>query len=229
MDLTGKQFGRLTVIEYAGDYKWRCRCECGTEKNIRGGDLIAGRTKSCGCLRKELIRDRRLQDLTGLRFGRLQVVGISNTEYNHVTWKCACDCGNTIEAPTSYLVSGDTKSCGCLKSETMINRNLKHGFSHKERLYHIWKGMHERCENANSISYENYGGRGIQVCEEWDDYAVFREWALANGYDESLPTKECTIDRKDNNKGYYPWNCQWASMTIQAANRRPRGTKRGNL
>ena len=224
-DLIGKRFGHLMVLSYAGDYKWLCRCDCGTEKQVRSYDLKSGKTRSCGCLKKELIRKRNLEDLTGMIFGRLTVLGIANDEFNNVTWRCRCQCGNIIDVPAGYLKSGDTKSCGCLKHDAVAKHNFVHGFSGEERLYHVWKGMRERCNNPNSKSFKNYGGRGIRICDEWDSYLAFRNWALSNGYDESKPARECSIDRIDNGKGYSPDNCRWVDMATQAANRRQREYK----
>lgn len=92
--------------------------------------------------------------------------------------------------------------------------NTKHG-GKGTRLYHVWKGVRYRCNSTSSPAFQNYGGRGIGLCDEWDDFSVFREWAYSHGYNDSL-----TIERIDVDKGYCPENCKWVTLEDQAKNRR---------
>lgn len=117
------------------------------------------------------------------------------------------------------MKSGDTKSCGCLQKEGVSQRFSKHhGFG--TRLYAIWDSMRQRCNNQNHRAYHNYGGRGITVCKEWDDYDAFRVWAYKSGYDDSVPRGVLTLDRVDVDGGYSPKNCRWVNMKTQSSNKR---------
>lgn len=156
----------------------------------------------------------RLDDLTGKRFGRLIVVSrAENGKGSRVRWLCRCDCGNKCVVYGYSLKSGNTRSCGCLRAETSKDKATTHGMS-KTSLFHVWWAMMERCNNKNSNSYKNYGGRGISVCDEWLDSTTFFDWALSNGYEEGL-----TIERIDVNDGYKPSNCKWVTKKEQARNK----------
>jgi hypothetical protein len=148
-------------------------------------------------------------DLNGKRFGRLTVISKSeeHNKYGQVIWLCKCDCGNEIIATTGDLNRGHVKSCGCLQKEKVIQACTKHNES-RTRLYRIWSNMKCRCYSPKATSYENYGGRGICICDEWlKSYQAFSLWAKNNGYNDSL-----TIDRKNDNGNYEPSNCEWKTL-----------------
>ena len=167
-------------------------------------------------------------DITGQRFGRLLAVKPApGKRYPNgkaqTRWLCRCDCGVEIVVPTSALVSGHTKSCGCYKREVASRQGkatATHGGSHS-RLWNIYRGMLARCYNPNTDMYHAYGAKGVTVCKEWKGhFDVFREWALTHGYDENAPFGKCTIDRIDVTKGYAPNNCRWCDSRAQQRNRR---------
>ena len=155
------------------------------------------------------------QDLSGQKFGKLTAIKVvdKTTRFESV-WLCKCDCGNLTKVPCTRLKSGKTKSCGSYNVERLKNRSNCHGKT-KTRVYTIWGKMKSRCTQKNSPAYKRYGGRGITVCDEWSkNFMNFYNWSMANGYQDNL-----TIDRIDNDKGYYPDNCRWVTMKEQQNNR----------
>lgn len=153
----------------------------------------------------------------GQKINRLKIEDLFKVE-GRVYCNCICDCGNKVEKIRARsLLSGNTKSCGCLNNELRLERNLKHNDANrnnKSRLYKIWVDVRRRCNNPNRKDASNYFKKGIRMCEEWNDFSKFKEWALENGYDDNL-----TIERKNNNKGYNPDNCCWIEKSEQSKNR----------
>ena len=235
-DLTGKRFGRLVVLCRVDDYinpnngrrtvRWLCKCDCGNKTLVQTGNLNSGKAQSCGCLARELSSARGKilkpppQNLIGKRFGRLTVIkDAGRKEAGGVLWQCKCDCGNEVVVETKYLNQGHVQSCGCLKHDRQIEANTIHGKNHT-RLYNVWVGMRQRCTDPKHKSYKNYGGRGISVCKEWDEYLTFEQWALSNGYNSDAKYGDCTLDRIDVNGNYCPENCRWVDTKTQAQNKR---------
>lgn len=161
----------------------------------------------------------KLKNEVGNKYGRLTVVtDAGRNSGGTVLWRCVCCCGNSVTVLGTSLRTGNTKSCGCLAKDngsTMGKSLCTHGLS-KNKLYYVWKQMVSRCTKHTNPVYNNYGGRGIKVCEEWvDSPEAFVLWALDNDYKEGLQ-----LDRRDNNKGYEPENCRFVTRYMNIHNKR---------
>ena len=222
LELKGVQFGKWTVLgkaEKRGKRTyWACRCGCGASREVATESLRKGQSKSCGCSSydyRKHVDSPLLKDLTGKKFGRLEVTKRTENDKNGraVFW-CKCECGKKIKVSGKSLSAGITKSCGCLRRDTTKERATTHGLG-AHRIRRTWSGMKQRCENPNNNSYKNYGGRDIKVCEEWKcDFLNFYTWSVGNGYKENL-----TIERIDVNGNYCPDNCKWITSKEQSMNK----------
>jgi len=132
-----------------------------------------------------------------------------------IYYECQCECGNIISVRGSNLRNGNTKSCGCFKIQQLIERSTVHSGAgrRKEPLYKIWSGMRQRCYDSNADKYSRYGGRGINVCDRWQDYNSFRD-DMSSGYKPGLE-----LDRIDNDGDYCPENCRWVSHKTNCRNK----------
>jgi hypothetical protein len=157
------------------------------------------------------------RDISGEVFGRLTAIrrtGVSKG--GQAIWLCQCYCGKTSNVSRGNLISGDTRSCGCLKSEVTTARSKTHGEAGAIRTaeYQIWASMIQRCRNPKSRAFSYYGGRGIDVCSRW---MAFENFIADIGH---RPTPSHTLERVDNELGYTAENCVWASRRTQSRNTR---------
>ena len=147
-------------------------------------------------------------DLIDKKSGRLTVLKESEKKTPHVFWwDCICECGNLVTVRGTLINTGKTNSCGCLARELASKRWIYHG-GKGTKLYETWCRMRSRCNNPKNKAYKWYGAIGVSVCKEWDDYSIFRDWALSNGYKEGLQLDK---DIKGNGKLYSPETCCWVT------------------
>lgn len=150
----------------------------------------------------------------GMFFNYLETIEPAMTKSNRKGWKCKCICGQETIVRDRDLENNIIQSCGCMKHQTIGERKRTHGEAgglyegKRSRLYTIWSNMKTRCTNPNVRSYADYGAKGINVCDEWQDFQNFANWARTNGYKDNL-----TIERKNIDGNYCPENCEWITSS----------------
>lgn len=227
----GETYNGVKVLEKFREKahtKYWCICPvCGKRFSMKAETVgIARQCKECNA-------KSRIIDISGQRFGRLVAIEhagrvVNRSGFRTTLWKCKCDCGKETIVRYPLLVSGNTRSCGCLERENkerimklaqQVNRkSVSANFAGKlenHPLYKTWKSMLMRCNNPKVRGYKHYGGRGIKVCDRWSGDLGFENFVN----DMGERTNGTTLDRVDVNGNYEPSNCRWATTEQQMNNR----------
>ena len=245
----GKQKITLNGKEFLKDVrrgKNKALCECHfTEQRAKKQEEKRRQHERAEAIREyQKIRKKEKEELQTAREQRLN----SRIGEKHWNLTCVkklsqgylfrCDCGREIESGYFHVKNGDIKTCGDKFCRYRIERAVENGTithwasrpdSQYRKLYDVYRGMIQRCYNENNPNYPDYGGRGITICQEWlSNFTSFRDWAIENGWvyeKQESGYNKWSIDRINNDKGYFPDNCRWTTIDVQNHNQRPRGKR----
>ncbi|WP_078577325.1 hypothetical protein [Salipaludibacillus agaradhaerens] len=230
----GKTFNDLIILKEVDRKKRRfvCKCVCGSEKEYNGLDVLRGHTKNCGCARRKKMLERNknnnpvkfhkheskypYDECIGKTVNSLTFIKeIERSKYNRRQFMVQCECGKEFSCEGIMVFNGSTRSCGCFRTKRLGNENSTHRLTGTPE-HQIWASMLQRCINSKSKSFNDYGGRGIKVCDRWLDFTNFLEDM------GKRPTPNHSIDRIDVNGNYEPLNCTWSTRIDQNRNQRLR-------
>ena len=205
IDITGQKFGKLTVIKRienkVGKTRskpcWLCQCDCGNQVSVIRDDLVSGHTKSCGC------DSHRYKDLTGQRFGKLQVIDLHErkiSSYGVMTsyWLCRCDCGKEKIASTLDLSSGHTSTCGCGIIESGLKKRLPHGLASQNKLYGTYKGGAKKRGLCFELSFDFF----LNITQQNCFYCGIEPYLVKSSFPSNGSYTYNGIDRVDSSLGY---------------------------
>ena len=217
-----KKFNKLTIIEYVGSVKnksiVKAICDCGNIKEYYLVKLKNSTTKSCGCLKSQMTKERVMSpiyDIINKKFNRLTVIGYIGSKNKQSIVSAICECGVTKDYLLTSIRNGNTKSCGCLN----VENKTTHGLC-KHPLHHVWNDMLDRCYNKNCKQYKNYGGRGVLVCSQWRyDFKSFYDWAI-DKWIKGLQLDKDKLAPGRVGELYCPEYCSFVTNKINMRNKR---------